>query len=865
MYSVTVRVTDDGTPSLDDFETFDITVAEVNQTPVLAAIGNQSIVAGSLLTFTAAASDVDLPANNLSFSLGSGAPVGATIDPSSGQFSWTPPAGTGNHTVIIRVSDDGLPSRTASVSVVLSSDLSAEINVVGNERSIVDGDMAPDLLDHTNFGAFEVDGEVIRRTYRIENIGIATLNLSGSPRVEISGANAGDFTVTLHPPESIDVGQSREFSVEFDPGGDGLRTATISIQINGDDENPYEFNIQGTGTSGETLELANLGRSGITIQSNLDTAGVVGPDGQLGQSVSIVGDVNGDAYDDILLGAPQSLVAGRAYLIFGGPNLLETIDLENLGSAGVLITAAIPTNPDTNRGAVGYSVSGAGDVNNDGLDDLIIGGPNGRGGPIDESSSGEAFIFYGRATWPETLSLDESNNDADVTLFGAGGNEKTGWSVSSAGDVNNDNFDDVIIGAPGPGVGTESSPGKSYIVYGGDSLPAVIQLGSLGAAGVTIVGEDPDDNAGWSVSNAGDVDGDNFDDVIIGARNAGDEFAFNSWAGASYIVFGSHSLPESIDLSNPGSNAVILPGLDGDDRSGSTVSGAGDINGDGLDDVLIAAPGAEGPQNSRPSAGEVYVVFGRDRANWPAVLDLSTLSNGITIFGRDTGGAFGNALTRAGDLNRDNRDDLVIQGGNPVPQTFILFGVTSSPSLIDLAVTRANVMILDTVPVFENHLGGTGDINNDGFDDLLIGTPWAERLASNTGSEGEVHVLYQLSPRDPLDINRDGRVSTLDALAIINRISRMLANEDESVAGSLDPELYEYDANRDGHVSVLDALLVINHLSTTTPEGESTETSVLPALEADAPTLAGALDDDLIRMLAADNLLAGRADAFTER
>ncbi len=112
VHSVTVRVTDDGTPSLDHFETFDITVAEVNQAPVLAAIGNQSIDEGSLLTFAAPATDPDLPANNLSFSLDASAPLGATIDPSTGQFSWTPPGGTslGNHTVTVRVGDDGAPS-----------------------------------------------------------------------------------------------------------------------------------------------------------------------------------------------------------------------------------------------------------------------------------------------------------------------------------------------------------------------------------------------------------------------------------------------------------------------------------------------------------------------------------------------------------------------------------------------------------------------------------------------------------------------------------------------------------------------------------------------------------------------------------
>ncbi len=112
VYSVTVRVTDDGVSSLDDFETFDITVSEVNQAPELATIGNRSIDEGSLLTFTASATDADLPANNLVFSLDAGAPQGATIHPSTGQFSWTPPGGTslGDHTVTIRVSDDSLQS-----------------------------------------------------------------------------------------------------------------------------------------------------------------------------------------------------------------------------------------------------------------------------------------------------------------------------------------------------------------------------------------------------------------------------------------------------------------------------------------------------------------------------------------------------------------------------------------------------------------------------------------------------------------------------------------------------------------------------------------------------------------------------------
>ena len=109
---MTVRVTDDGLPSLEDFETITITVNDVNLPPVLAAIGAQSVDEGSPLTFTASATDPDLPANNLSFSLDAGAPLGRPSIRALAEFSWTPPGGTspGDHTVTVRVSDDGVPS-----------------------------------------------------------------------------------------------------------------------------------------------------------------------------------------------------------------------------------------------------------------------------------------------------------------------------------------------------------------------------------------------------------------------------------------------------------------------------------------------------------------------------------------------------------------------------------------------------------------------------------------------------------------------------------------------------------------------------------------------------------------------------------
>ncbi len=126
--------------------------------------------------------------------------------------------------------------------------LAPVMNVVGNGRTINDGDTTPRGADHTNFGSGEVDSDTISRTYTIQNIGEVALTFPATPRVSLSGTNAADFTVTTQPSASVAANGSTTFVVRFDPSATGVRAATVSITNNDTDKNPYNFNIQGTGT-----------------------------------------------------------------------------------------------------------------------------------------------------------------------------------------------------------------------------------------------------------------------------------------------------------------------------------------------------------------------------------------------------------------------------------------------------------------------------------------------------------------------------------------------------------------------------------------------------------------------------------------
>ncbi|NJK39321.1 MAG: hypothetical protein HC920_17325 [Oscillatoriales cyanobacterium SM2_3_0] len=443
----------------------------------------------------------------------------------------------------------------------------------------------------------------------------ASLDLS-----DLNGSNG--FVI-----KGIDIFDSsgRSVSSAGDINGDGFDDIIIgapSADPNGNDRAGESYVVFGSDSGFEaSLDLSDLNGSNGFVIKGIDIFD------SSGNSVSSAGDINGDGFDDIIIGAividPNGIFfAGESYVVFGSNSGFEaSLDLSDLnGNNGFVINI----NTDKEDGSDDI-VSSAGDINGDGFDDIIIGvfTANSNGSYF----AGESYVVFGsNSGFEASLDLSDLNGSNGFVIEGIDERDYSGYSVSNAGDINGDGFDDIIIGAVRADLNGIYDAGESYVVFGSnDGFAASLDLSDLdGSNGFVINGIDNFDSSGFSVSSAGDINGDGFDDIIIGAPGGGPNGIYS--AGESYVVFGNdNGFEASLDLSTlDGSNGFVIEGIDVDDRSGRSVSSAGDINGDGFDDIIIGAPGADSNGNDR--AGESYVVFGFDPALLPNLANADVFS-----------------------------------------------------------------------------------------------------------------------------------------------------------------------------------------------------------------------------------------------
>ena len=372
---------------------------------------------------------------------------------------------------------------------------------------------------------------------------------------------------------------------------------------------------------------------------------------------------------------------------------------------GFTVSGSVPSE------SLGQVLGAAGDVNGDGLGDVIA------SQQLVPSGSSSVVIFGG--TEESNLSTN-STPTWGLELRDESSNAPAGWSVAGAGDVNGDGRDDVIVSS----VLFAGNTGRAYVVFGRED-PGTIELGALGSTGFVVTGAEVGELAGSDVSGAGDVNGDGLADLVIGAIGA------NELTGRAYVVFGKAD-SDAVTL-GPSSPGFRIVGDQTGDRVGISVSGAGDMDGDGLADVVIGAIGAN------KDAGEAYVVFGK-----PSTNDLSTsnLGNfGFTVR-PPLGNDLGRAVSFAGDVNGDGMGDVVVGNGNG--NAYVVFGGSSAD--VDLSfLGNAGFEISGGDEDLGHFVSGGGDVNADGYADIVVG--------SSSLAPGEWHVIFGKEDSAPVVVS----------------------------------------------------------------------------------------------------------------
>ena len=389
---------------------------------------------------------------------------------------------------------------------------------------------------------------------------------------------------------------------------------------------------------------------------------------------------------------------------------------------------------------LGDSVRGAGDINGDGVQDLVIGAQGVTPGGL--TDQGSVYVLFGKPSgWPASFDLTTLNGLNGFTVVENSGTALNflGVSVSGAGDINGDGVQDLVMGAYGASPDGYTSQGAVYVLFGQPSgWFSTFPLTSLnGTNGFLVHVPLTSEELGFSVSGAGDLNGDGVSDLVMGAPFASSS---GTYSGSAYTLFGKASgWSSTFDLTTlDGTNGFVMNGLASNDNLGISVSGAGDINGDGVKDFIVGA------QNASPGgltyAGSAYVVFGKS-SGWSSTFDLTTLNgaNGFVVNGLAVNDQLGSSISGAGDINGDGVQDLVI-GAQGISTAYILFGKASGwPASFDLT-TLIGTNGFKVNGLAGCSVSGIGDINGDGVQDFVLGA--ASASPGGQTDSGSAYVVY---------------------------------------------------------------------------------------------------------------------------
>jgi hypothetical protein len=482
-----------------------------------------------------------------------------------------------------------------------------------------------------------------------------------------------------------------------DVNGDGYADVIVGA-INYDDGETNEgaaFVFLG-GPAG--IANGNPSTATTKIQANQASA-------DLGRSVAAAGDVNGDGYGDVIVGAR-----------FWDSNAMETNEgaaFVFLGSPAGIVASGNPANADaviqSNQSAaeLGRGVSGAGDVNGDGYADVIVGAYLYNAPEADE---GAAFVFLGSAAGiadgTPTTAHAQLESDQAGALFGL--------SVAGAGDINGDGYADVIVGASSYD-DVAINAGGAFVFLGG---ALGIGDGTADTADAKLTSTYASANMGESVASAGDVNGDGFADVIVGAS------VFDSPEndeGAAFVFLGSN---RGIVDGSTGTAAAWLSGF-ASDIYPLSMAGAGDVNGDGYADVIVGHP-------SFQDHGAAFVFLGG-----PAGIAYgSTATAAAELTSSQYGALMGSSVDGAGDVNGDGYDDVIVgaphytEGGAYLGGAAFVFLGSPTGIADGSEATAATRVWSGQAAAWMGNVAGVGDVNGDGYGDVMVGAPGYESQAS---------------------------------------------------------------------------------------------------------------------------------------